>query len=460
MSSDRRPEGAKKRQRSVRPEPADLKSAPAAADLQSVYDAAVLGAGASGLAASYSYLRRCIEGRGERSGPGKKLLIIDSNGAPGKKLSVTGNGRCNLLPESFDAKNYFGDAAAYPRLLSPGRLEQCVRVFEHELGVPLVAEDGRLYPLSNRAESVVTALYSAVRAMGAFFCLGSRVVGISKHGDDYELLTEGENGALSIKARSVIFAFGGRSYPEKGSDGSGFGLLGDLGVRVTPTYPSLTAVEVEKPIKAMDGVRAKAAVSAYVSGEKVCGFSGEVQFTSYGLSGVCVMQLSRYITRSVTEGRSVTVKVCLLPGDCAEKARNILFSENLPDVSVVDRLTGLVPKKTAVSFIKLAGIDPDARILSLPEGKKELLMKYMTGLEYLVKDLRGYDYAQITAGGVPVSEVDASTMELKRLGNCYICGEACNVDALCGGNNLFWAFSSGFAAGEAAYEARRGLHSS
>jgi predicted Rossmann fold flavoprotein len=406
------------------------------------YDLIVVGAGAAGLAAAVAFARRC-------SG---SALLIEANDEPGRKLLATGNGRCNL-----------SNAGA------PGW--ERTKEFFDSLGILLRADEaGRAYPLSRRADTVRDALVCECGRLGCEFSLRTRVT-VIRPGDDDDFVVEAERrepdtepgakkGAraaeaerLSLRATQVIVATGGKARPEYGNLGDGYAFARALGVAVTPIRPVLVpfvyADEVRDELAALAGVRAAATVrllaggtarpedpgsrldaEAAEAGEVVAEASGEVQFTEYGLSGICVFDLSRYY-----RGQERGVSIDFAPG---------LAREDIAALIAADRAAGLAgivhPKVAAL-------IERRARAAATYAEEAAALIK---GFFASVKGTKGWKDAQITGGGVAMTGVSEKYFESKDAPGLYFVGEVLDADGPSGGYNLDHAWNTGLKAGRAA----------
>jgi predicted flavoprotein YhiN len=380
--------------------------------LRSGYDLIVIGGGPAGLAAAISFKRKCTG----------SVLIIDSQAEAGKKILSTGNGRCNLT--NIKADGY----------------EQTKSFFE-TLGVLLYTDGaGRAYPHSRQASVVRDALAGEAGRLGAEFLLSAKVNALSR-GDKDDFVAEVAAGVVAeeeagarFRARQVIVATGGKACPLYGNFGDGFRFARALGLHVTPIRPALVplvyADEVKKTLSVLKGVRARADVALLSDGKSVATASGEVQFTDYGLSGICIFDLSRYM-KSVMQGRNTgaqsgehryEVQIDFAPGISGGTLKDLL------NRGAAAGLAGIVDKKLA-AVLK-------------PEQVKRFIVP--------VSGTRGWKDAQITAGGVSMDELEPAHYEAVSAPGLFFVGEACDYDGPSGGFNLDHAFTSGIAAGSRA----------
>lgn len=383
-----------------------------------MYDLIIIGAGASGLAAAVNAKRKNNE---------LKIAIAEALDRVGKKILATGNGRCNLTNLNAEASCYKnrGFASYALEKYSPEKVIE----FFRSMGLLCVSDsEGRVYPMSNTAASVLDCLRFEAVNSGVEFLTQTKISELEKK-DSYFLINR------KYKAKKVIISAGGKASPSQGSDGSGYQLLKSLGHGITATYPALVQLTVkEKSVKPLKGMRVKCAVTLYENDGIIDSSKGEVLFTDYGLSGIAIMDISR----------SVCEKECLCVLDMApalseNELEKFIFERKSVNGSsdYEDILCGLLPRRVAQSVIKRAN-----------EPSAERLACIIKNFRFTVNGTRGFNNAQITTGGADVSEFDSHTMESKLISGLYCCGEILDVDSVCGGYNLQWAWASGLLAGE------------
>ena len=392
-------------------------------------DIAIVGGGASGLAAAVTAARL-----------GAKVALLEKLPRVGKKILATGNGRCNLGNISQDLSRYHGTVNV--SALSSALFREAE--FFRAMGLWLTPPDkeGRLYPHSEQASSVVDALRMACKAHGVQELTDFHVQDIERSSEAF--LIEAKAGER-VTAKRLILATGGLAGPKFGSTGDGHVLARKLGHTVTDCYPALAPIPVEaKRIRPLKGLRISAEVTAYQKGKQVGKTSGQVQFTDTALSGICVFDLAAC--------RPDSLALSLLPW-CENPLELVLQIANLRhDVPLEDMLTGLFPKRIGQMLIK----DCTDRALSSPvsalgRGNLEDLARLMTDWRFPAFPAQNWDTAQVTAGGV--TGVKAS-LESPHIPGLYFAGEILDIHGDCGGYNLAWAWASGRVAGE---HAVRGL---
>ncbi len=369
-----------------------------------------------------------------------RVLLLEEKERIGKKILVTGNGRCNLSNARVREADYFGDKKLMNAVLSQYGAEETLSFF-HSLGL-LTREDeaGRIYPQSNRASSVLDVLMYECDRLGVQISTGNKVTSLQRVQGGYLV-----NGAL--KADAVIIACGGCIDPACRQTPGVFPLLKALGVKITPPRPALTGIEITDFTKSLKGVRAEGKLTLQ-EGEKTCASaSGEVQYTEYGLSGIPAMQLSSTAAR-LPENSSLTVFADSLPGVSISglKAHFAGLRASSPQMPVQLFLSAFLPKPLGQYFMRLCGIGQDTTLIQLDNKRLNALLEAVKNCPYKVRGLRGFSFAQVTSGGVPGEELYENLM-LKKYKNVFVCGETADVNGDCGGYNLQWAWSSGAVAG-------------
>lgn len=372
----------------------------------------IVGAGASGLLCG-----------GMLAEAGINVTIIEKNNRVGKKLSATGNGRCNFTNRNMDAAYYYGDREWIERALC-GQSPQAIIERFRAIGVYPRERDGCLYPHTNQAATVVEALENYCSAGGCEMITGCSVTAIKRDREQGFRIRTSSGG---IRCRYVVLATGGKAGAELGGDGGGYQLARSLGHSVGNLYPGLTGLVCGGDWwKAVAGTRIQGRFSLLVNGEKVHGETGEIQVTKDGVSGIPVFQLCRVAAAALSErtgGGEVMGEIDFVPEMDGEKLRQWVRKFGV---------FGLAPKKW-VDILEKSGT-PD-----------RLLKEF----RFPVRDTYGIERAQVTAGGVPVSEVKAETMESKKVSGLYLMGELLDVDGRCGGYNLHFAWSTACRAAEA-----------
>ncbi|MGN1350749.1 MAG: NAD(P)/FAD-dependent oxidoreductase [Anaerovoracaceae bacterium] len=414
-----------------------------------LYDVAVIGAGASGMMAAL--------GAGEL---GASVLLLDGNEKEGKKLYATGNGRCNLTNSRIEGS------------------EEIRRRFE-SLGLLIREEDeGRCYPYSGQAASLVAVLCRGLDRHGVRRMLGDRVTALEKEDGCFVLHREsGED----CRARKVIVAAGGRAGLKFGSTGDGYGFARAFGHTLTPPRPGLVAAESEDPHMAeLKGVRARGSVQLELEGKVIAREAGELQFTGTGISGICVFNLSRHMDAPRPAGKNKKKKKRADGKDARKEASEkhyCIAADLAPDLSEKELLQFEMTAAEGLGYTGEGPADPRllAQVLSgmINSRLAEVISRRaaagaadgreMARAAALIKRFpvnvshtKGWEEAQVTVGGVRMEEIHPETMESKLASGLYFCGEVLDFDGPCGGYNLQWAWESGLRAGACAAGAARG----
>ena len=394
-------------------------------------DVLIIGGGAAGMAAAVA-AGLC----------GDSVAVLERMDRVGKKLLATGNGRCNLM-NTGPLRYPGGQALASSVLDRCGADEQAA--FWRFLGLALRQEDGgRVYPASGQASSVLDTLRLAMAASSVSVETGVAAQRVARQHQSF-VVTAGDR---TWQAHRVIVAGGGCAQPKLGSDGSAWGLLTPLGHRLTSPQPALTQIITDTaPIRGLSGIRARCRVAILDGRRALHEESGELLFADYGVSGVCVMQCARYAAPGMT------LRVDLSAGmgfaSEADAARELRRRRDLyAPLPLEQLLTGLCVSRLASSLCQAAGIRwKDRAIASLSDGEIDRLSRVIAAFDLTVRGVKGFDSAQVTAGGLDISGFDPGTLESRYQPGLHACGEMLDVDGDCGGYNLMFAFGSGLLAG-------------
>ena len=392
-----------------------------------MYDIAIIGAGASGLAAAIS---------AKRTNSKLNVVLLESLPRVGKKILATGNGRCNLTNLNAASANY--NDCFVCDILEKYPPKKVIEFFR-SIGLVCTADsEGRVYPASNTATSVLDCLrFEAERLRVEIIC-DFHADEILKR-DNYFLINN------SVKTKKIILATGGKSSPAQGSDGSGYTLLKKLGHTVTPLYPVLVQLTVSENVKSLKGVRVKANVTLISENTVVDSSKGEVLFTDYGLSGISIMDISRSV-----RNKKYLCRLDILPCMNENEIKKFLFERKKqnPELSAENALSGILPKKAGQYILRICGIHSDKPIKTLDKFSISSVSQKIKSLDFTVTGTNGFKNAQITSGGAELSEFDSRTLESKKIKNLFCTGELLNIDSVCGGFNLQWAWASGLTAGQ------------
>ncbi|MGZ4810756.1 MAG: NAD(P)/FAD-dependent oxidoreductase [Thermoanaerobaculia bacterium] len=396
----------------------------------SEYDIAIVGAGAAGLMAAI------FAGRG-----GASVIALDGAKRIGAKILIAGGGRCNVTHDVVNPDDFNGNRNIIAKVLRSFDVHQTIEFFR-QLGVELKREEnGKLFPVTDRAQTVLDALLQAASNAGAAVLSDHRVSSIRRD-TTFEVMTS--RGA--IIAKRVILATGGRSVPKTGSDGAGYELARALGHTVAETFPGLVPLLLPKNhwLTTLSGVSVDAELALRSErGGVLHRERGSMLFTHFGLSGPVVLDMSRHWVAARKQG-TVMLTANVLPSHTFESLERSFMETAAanPRATIVSALRGEVPERLANA------IAPDATPLArLSREERRQLVRSLTELPLPVIADRGFDYAEVTAGGVPLTEIDAATMASRRCEGLYLCGEILDVDGKIGGYNFQWAWASGRLAG-------------
>ena len=399
-------------------------------------DCIILGGGAAGLTAAAAL--------GES---GLRVTVIERLDRVGKKLLSTGNGRCNLSNADMRPALYGPAEAFVADVYAATPPPDVLRFFSH-LGLMTAAEDGRIYPRSMQAAAVLDVLRMACDRPNVQLMTGQRAVSAapSRRGGWSVQLESGEG----LFAPVLLCAMGGSAAPSMGTDGSGVQLMTALGHSATPCVPALVQLRSDHPaLRALKGIRVQAALTLRIDGAPDAQETGELLFCDYGLSGVCVFQLSRVASRALAQGRRVAVSVNLLPEMDDLPAwlhERIAARPALPAASL---FTGVFHRLLAQALLREAHIAPDMRVAALNDCETGALCRAVGALTFAITGTQGFAQAQVTSGGIRRDEIDPRTMASRLFDGLYLAGEVIDVDGPCGGYNLHFAFASALTAARA-----------
>lgn len=398
-------------------------------------DCIILGGGASGLAACAVL-----------AGAGARVTLVERLDRVGKKILASGNGRCNLSNAQMDADLY-GEAEPFVRRVYARTPPAEVAGFFSSLGLMTACEEGRIYPRTMAAASVLDVLRAACAQENVRVMTGCTAAAItpSRRGGWSVALQSGEG----LFAPVVLACMGGSAAPHLGTDGSGARLLQALGHRMTPVYPALVQLRCEHPaLRSLKGVRVQAALTLLSDRRPVAREAGELLFADYGVSGVCVFQLSRHAARALGEGRRVALQVNLLPEIPAQALPAWLDEriDSLPGRDASGLFAGVFPRLLAQAVLRQAGVPLETPADRLSPQARGALAQAIGAFPLPVTGTQGFASAQVTAGGVRLDEVDPDTMASRLHDGLYLAGELLDVDGPCGGYNLHFAFASGITA--------------
>mgnify|MGYP001599432981 FL=1 len=414
-------------------------------DRAATADIAIIGGGAAGLAAAIF--------AGEAVGPSgaRSIVILDGAKTIGAKLLVSGGGRCNLTHEVVAPADFFGNRRIIKNVLAAFSAEDTITWFT-SMGVELKREEtGKLFPVTDKSRTILNALRTRCGELGVIVHADHRVTGIERSGESGFILQH-SHGVLH--ATRVILATGGRSIPKSGSDGFGYELARRLGHHVTTTVPALVPLVLDNRMfhKTLSGLSCEVELSTIVDGRPVDTRRGSLLWTHFGISGPVVMDASRFWCLAQKQRESVEVYGNFLPGQTQEQVRQWFFAQTQdhPRRSLGNTVAQRLPQRFAEFLIHYAGCDGLTAIAQLSRKDRDHLLPLLTKFPFPIVQDRGWNYAEVTAGGVPLEEINFRTMESKLVPGLYLIGEILDCDGRIGGFNFQWAWATGHLAGHAA----------
>jgi len=401
-------------------------------------DCIILGGGASGLFAC-AYL----------ASHGLHVTLVEKLDRVGKKLMAAGNGRCNISNADMNPA-YYGSSEPFVRSVYDAVPPQAVLEFFESLGLMTASEEGRIYPRTMMASSVLDVLRAACDRENVQILTGCEAASLtpSRRGGWSVQLSTGEG----LFAPCVLAALGGSAAPHLGTDGAGTRMMYELGHTVTPLYPALVQLRCDHgALRSLKGLRVQAALTLYIDSQPAAQETGELLFADYGVSGVCVFQLSGLASRALGERRSVALSVNLLPEITPEKMPAWLEGRirHMHAASAQQLFSGVFPRLLTLAILKEAGISPEAAASRLTAKQCAALAHAVSAFTLSVTGTQGFKHAQVTAGGVSLRDVDPGTMASCLYDGLYLAGELLDVHGPCGGYNLHFAFASALAASHA-----------
>lgn len=397
---------------------------------------AIVGAGAAGLATA-AFLRELA--------PALTVGLLESARTPGAKILISGGGRCNVTNRIVTERDFWGGSPPVIRQVLRAFTADDARAFFLRLGVALHEEpDGKLFPDSNRARDVLDALLNHVHRTGVTLLAAHRVIEVGRTAGEFTLVTN--HGPLT--ARRMVLATGGRSLPKSGSDGAGYELARSLGHSIVETTPALAPLLLDASSDSLhttlSGVAHPAELTVWVDGRVLDRLTGALLWTHFGISGPVALDTSRVWARATIEGRATAVTLSFLPGVRFDEAdeRLIALARDRPRATWTTLLAPLIPASAAAALVQACGVDPSATAAQVSREQRRTLTRALVEWRLAVTGTRGYNYAEVTAGGVALDQVAPSSLESRACPGLFLAGEILDVDGRLGGFNFQWAWSS------------------
>ncbi|ABR48781.1 HI0933 family protein [Alkaliphilus metalliredigens QYMF] len=382
---------------------------------------------------------------------GKSVILLEKNMQVGKKLAITGGGRCNVTnycdPSDIIVNTMVNGKFLYKAINTFTPYDLIDFLCSHDVETK-IEKDNKVFPQSNRSADVISLFENLLKKHNVKIRYNATVKSILT--SNGKVLGVQLNNNESIYTQKVILSTGGMSYPHTGSTGDGFKLAKQIGHRIIKLRPSLVSLELnESWVKTLMGISLEDVIVSYeVEGKKRISLRDSILFTHYGCSGPVILKLSAYIARYLQEGTS-PMSVDFLPNMTEHVLLEKLLSRNVKGHSKTIRgfLQSLLPKNFVLGLLKTLQINEDILLSQLSKVDRNIIIQSLKGMIFTIKQMRSINEAIITSGGIDIKEVDPSTMESKLLKGLYFAGEILDVDALTGGFNLQIAFSTGFLAG-------------
>lgn len=399
---------------------------------------AVIGGGAAGMMAAITAARE-----------GVKVTILEHKDRIGKKILSTGNGRCNFTNTYQTPACYRSDNRDFAwNIIQKFNVEKTISFFK-ELGIYPKDRNGYLYPYSDQAAAILEVLQIEIAKLDICVMTEINVLDIQPVKRGIRVTTDKK----TITVDSVILACGSKAAPVTGSDGSGYQLAKLLGHRIVPVLPALVQLRcAEKFYKSISGVRVQGTVEIYADDIFLASDTGEIQLTNYGISGIPVFQVSRYAAKAIYQKQSVTAVLNFMPDMNKDEFLSFLQERITlcPHKTLDEFFTGIFPKKLCELWIRLSRLPKEMRVSDLSGEQLEKLVLLIQHLRTHITETNAFEQAQICCGGVDTTEINPDTLESNYVPGIYFAGELLDVDGICGGYNLQWAWSSGFVAGKEA----------
>jgi predicted Rossmann fold flavoprotein len=400
----------------------------------------IIGGGAAGMIAAIAARRN-----------GADVTILERNSRIGRKILATGNGRCNLTNVNIDVSKYHGRNPKFIYgAISRFNYDMTIDFFE-SLGIaPKVEDEGKVFPMSGQASSVLDVLRYEIESNEVNVVCDANVYDVQKK-KQFEATI---SGGKTYRGERVILCTGGKASPNLGSNGSGYALAERLGHSAIEPFPALVQLKLNALfLKSVMGVKFEGRADVVANGKVLRSESGEILFTEYGISGPPILQLSRTAGEHVLKGDKVFIRLDLVESTDEEELKYYLIERfsRCPKKTFSFALVGFINKRLIPVVLKQAGIgDINKPCKNISENECSKIAHILKDWELEVTGTNLWSSAQVTAGGINVNEIESRTMESKLVPGLYFAGEIVDIDGDCGGYNLQWAWSSGYLAGESA----------
>ncbi len=402
-------------------------------------DVLIIGAGASGIMAA-------LAARMNKA----KTILLEKNNRIGKKILVTGNGRCNYTNALLSEEDY-NNPGFVSQVFSQFGSNETMDFFESLGIIPKIEDEGKVFPLSEQASSFLDVFLYELNKRDVLVELNQEVISIVKKKNHFIVNTSTNQ---RFSADKVVLSTGGKAMPLTGSTGSGYDLVKQMGHQISPVFPALVKLKLNSPyLKQLSGVKINSQVDLLVGDKTVQTEYGDILFTNYGISGPTILSLSRKANELLSLGKKVSVRVILVQSIAKQRLLNRF--EHFNDYPIDQSLIGLVNKRFINVLIKESKIEKTNKLVrEIPKEKIFNLINLLYDWQIEVVGSLGFEDAQVTAGGISLDSINPSTLESLNVPGLFFAGEVLDIDGKCGGFNLQWAWSSGYIAGKNASEVK------
>lgn len=379
-----------------------------------------------------------------------EVIILEGQDKPLKKLLITGNGKCNYFNDEFIPSKYHSFNEELLKNIISLENKNKILTFFKSIGIIPRIKENYYYPYSNQAISVKNSFLKEIENKNIKLKLNSYVKDIKKENDKFLVYYNDD----VLVCDELIISTGGKSYPKTGSDGSGYNLSKKLGHTINKTLPALVGLKCKEPfLKKLNGVRSNATVSLFINDKLIKSEIGEVQFTNYGLSGICIFNLSSIASRSISENKKVKISINFLDKLKIKNKKSFqefIFSSeyNFKKEKISYFLDNLLNYKLTNVILEKTKIERNKLVSKLSDNEINMLFENLFSFTMNIIDTNNFESAQITSGGVSLYEINPLTFESKIVSNLYLTGEVLDIDGDCGGYNIAFAVLSGILAGE------------
>ncbi len=397
-------------------------------------DVVIIGGGAAGIvAAIFAALNN------------SKVTLLERNDKCGKKLLITGNGRCNYWNSDQNLNHYHTDDIDILKEIKTKENDNKILDFFDSIGIVHKIKNGYYYPYSNQAISIKNALITKAKLLNVEIINNVFVEEIIK--DSTFIINPNKE---NIRAKKVIITTGGMAASKTGSDGNGYNLAKTFGHTISKPLPALTSLIGEgNYFKKWAGIRSDVIISLYENDKRICTETGEIQLTDYGISGICTFNISRYASIGLNKGKNEIVKINFVPWlNSSLKDYLNQKAKEMKGYSISQILEGFLNYKLVNLLLEKSHIKNDDIWENINESNKKLLVNNITAFKVNITGTNSFDKAQVTTGGIPLTEINPKTMESNKIKGLYFAGEILDVDGDCGGYNLGFAFITGMIAGK------------